>query len=68
LFHIDLRGHHYHVYRNAKLKSMLGTDIIHPKNLFKYLRKMLVPIQRILTDADVEKIRMKSQMKRAEMR
>jgi hypothetical protein len=47
---------------------MLGTDIIHPKNLFKYLRKMLVPIQRILTDADVEKIRMKSQMKRAEMR
>ena len=47
---------------------MLGADTIHPKNLFKYLRKMLVPIQRPLTDADVEKIRIKSQMKRAEIR
>ena len=47
---------------------MLGADTIHPKNLFKYLRKMLVPIQRPLTDGDVEKIRIKSQIKRAEMR
>ncbi|CDW76065.1 UNKNOWN [Stylonychia lemnae] len=54
--------------KNARLKAMLGADTIHPKNLFKYLRKMLVPIQRPLTDADVEKIRIKSQMKRAEMR
>ena len=65
---VDLKAHHYLVYKNAKLKSMLGADTIHPKNLFKYLRKMLVPIQRPLTDADVEKIRIKSQMKRAEMR
>ena len=65
---VDLKQHHYLVYKNARLKSMLGADTIHPKNLFKYLRKMLVPIQRPLTDADVEKIRIKSQMKRAEIR
>ena len=65
---VDLKAHHYLVYKNARLKSMLGADTVHPKNLFKYLRKMLVPIQRPLTDADVEKIRIKSQMKRAEMR
>lgn len=65
---VDLKQHHYLVYKNARLKAMLGADTIHPKNLFKYLRKMLVPIQRPLTDADVEKIRIKSQMKRAEMR
>ena len=47
---------------------MLGVDTIHPKNLFKYLRKMLVPIQRPLTDADVERIRMKSKMRKQEQR
>lgn len=41
---IDLKNHQYLVYRNAKLKAMLGADTIQPKNLFKYLRKMLVPI------------------------
>ena len=65
---VDLKSHHYLIYRHQRLKAMLGADTIHPKNLFKYLRKMLVPIQRPLTDSDVEKIRIKSQMKRAEMR
>ena len=65
---IDLKNHQYLVYRHPKLKAMLGADTIHPKNLFKYLRKMLVPIQRPLTDADVEKIRIKSKMKKAEAR
>lgn len=40
----DLKAHHYLVYRHPKLKAMLGVDSLHPKNLFKYLRKMLVPI------------------------
>ena len=56
------------VYRHPKLKAMLGADTLHPKNLFKYLRKMLVPIQRPLNDQDVEKIRVKSQLRRAERR
>jgi hypothetical protein len=41
---IDLKVHHYLIYRNPKLKAMLGIDSLHPKNMFKYLRKMLVPI------------------------
>ena len=41
---VDLKAHHYLVYKNGRLKAMLGADTIHPKNLFKYLRKMLVPI------------------------
>ena len=64
----DLKAHHYLVYRHPKLKAMLGVDTLHPKNLFKYLRKMLVPIQRPLSDSDVEKIRVKSQLRRAERR
>ena len=63
---IDLKNHQYLVYRNAKLKAMLGADTIAPKNLFKYLRRMLVPIQRPLGEADVEKIRIKSKMRRQE--
>ncbi len=65
---IDLKVHHYLIYRNPKLKSMLGIDSLHPKNMFKYLRKMLVPIQRPLSDYDVERIRIKSQLRRAEKR
>ena len=62
----DLRTHHYLVFRHPKLKAMLGCDNLHPKNLFKYLRKMLVPIQRPLNDHDVAKIRIKSIIRRAE--
>jgi hypothetical protein len=47
---------------------MLGADTLHPKNLFKYLRKMLMPIQRPLTEEDVQKIRLKSMLRRAERR
>ena len=50
------------------MKAMFGADTISPKNLFKYIRKMLVPIQKPLTDADVEKIRIKSKMKKMEAR
>ena len=65
---IDLKIHHYLIYRHPKLKAMLGVDSLHPKNLFKYLRKMLVPIQRNLSDYDVGRIRAKSQLRRAEKR
>ena len=41
---MDLKTHHYLVYRHPKLKAMLGVDSVHPKNLFRYLRKMLMPI------------------------
>ena len=34
--------------------------------MFKYLRKVLVPIQRPLNDHDVAKIRIKSMIRRAE--
>jgi hypothetical protein len=64
----DLKSHHYLIYRNHRLKVMLGADTLHPKNLFKYLRKMLMPIQRPLTDEDVQKIRLKSMLRRAERR
>ncbi len=40
----DLKTHHYLIYRHHRLKVMLGADTLHPKNLFKYLRKMLMPI------------------------
>ena len=64
----DFKTHHYLIYRHHRLKVMLGADTLHPKNLFKYLRKMLMPIQRPLTDDDVEKIRLKSMYRRAERR
>ncbi len=63
-----MKNHHYLVYRHQKLKVMLGADQLHPKNLFKYLRKMLMPIQRPLTEEDVQKIRVKSMLRRAERR
>ena len=41
---IDLKSRQYMVFRNPRLKSMLGTDVIVAKDLFKYLRRMLHPI------------------------
>ena len=38
---VDLKSHHYLIYRHQRLKAMLGADTIHPKNLFKYLRKTI---------------------------
>ncbi len=49
---VDLRSHHYLVYRHPKLKELFvrtlkdkteKCDTVHPNDLFRYLRKLMRP-------------------------
>ena len=40
---VDLQCHHYNVSRHPKLRAMLGVDILESREIFKYLRGLIMP-------------------------
>jgi hypothetical protein len=51
---VDIKSHHYLIYRNPKLKEIFTTairnpeekiDTIHPNDLFRFLRRLMKPYE-----------------------
>ena len=40
---VDLHCHHYNVSRHPKLRAMLGVDILESREIFRYLRGLIMP-------------------------
>ena len=40
---VDLQCHHYNISRHPKLRAMLGVDILESREIFRYLRGLVMP-------------------------
>ncbi|TNV84102.1 hypothetical protein FGO68_gene3647 [Halteria grandinella] len=40
---VDLQCHHYNIARHPKMRAMLGVDILESREIFKYLKGLIMP-------------------------